>query len=96
MLDLNRGGDLRCFIMDNRRPIHLANVYSNYNVVVLDDDIEFTSSTILSDGSDLSCPEEDSDAYDNREVSDFIIGKLFCCHAKYLLLANTVRRRAKC
>lgn len=33
-----KDGELRCFILDNQRPIHLANVYSRHNVVVFDND----------------------------------------------------------
>jgi hypothetical protein len=37
MFGLEHGGDMRCFVIDNHRPIHLSNVYSRYNVVVFDE-----------------------------------------------------------
>lgn len=38
--ELEHGGDLRCFILDNHRPIHLKNIYSRHNVVVFDENFQ--------------------------------------------------------
>ena len=69
--DLEQGGDTRCFIMDNHRPFHLANVHSRHNVVVFDDLQEMEedqhNQVIPSDGSDLS---GDSDGDDTSEEDD--------------------------
>ena len=35
-LGIETGGDIRCIIMDNHRPIHLRNIHSDYQVVVFD------------------------------------------------------------
>ena len=31
IFDLEHGGDLRVFVLDNHRPFHLANIYSRYS-----------------------------------------------------------------
>lgn len=58
MFDLETGGDVRCFILDNHRPIHLANLYSRHSVVVFDDTFDpyddDGDQNIPCDGSDLS------------------------------------------
>ena len=66
LFGLQRGGsNVRCFIMDNHRPFHLANIYSAYAVVVFDDSALSMSNTIPEDGSDLSdIDESDDDAED--------------------------------
>ncbi len=74
MLELSSGGDMRCFILDNRRPFHLANVHSNFNVVLLDDG--FTGADeeedIPSDGSELDAPHQnDLESDSNSEADDF-------------------------
>lgn len=53
-----QGGQLRCFILDNQRPIHLANVYSRHNVVIFDDEI----------GSKNEGENDNDDIYDNRSI----------------------------
>jgi CDC45-like protein len=78
LFDLDRGGDTRCFIFDNHRPFHLANIHSRYNVVVFDDDIEISRDIaegfIPSDASDLSAASEndssDEDDDDDEEEDD--------------------------
>ena len=90
--DLEQGGDTRCFIMDNHRPFHLANVHSRHNVVVFDDlqemEEDHHNQVIPSDGSDLSgdsdgddTSEEDDDDNDedaeDAEVRFFLISSLF-------------------
>ena len=74
MFSLEQGGDLRCFILDNHRPIHLANVYSRHNVVIFDsskgntsDDDEEDNDSIPSDGSILSIDSDDSATSDEDE-----------------------------
>lgn len=56
--------------MDNHRPIHLANVYSRYNVVVFDDYCNENESDdfVPSDGSVLSMVESDADNLSSDEV----------------------------
>ena len=64
---LEQGGDLRCYIFDNHRPIHLSNVHSRLNVKVIDDN-STEEPSYPSDGSDLDNPsssdEESSDGDD--------------------------------
>jgi hypothetical protein len=38
LLGVKQGGGVQCFIIGNHRPIHLANLYSKHNVVVIDDE----------------------------------------------------------
>jgi len=68
---------MRCYILDNHRPIHLANIYSRTNVIVLDGgSVDDLADVIPSDGSDLesvgdsTSEENDSDSVD--EASTFI------------------------
>ena len=46
------------FILDNHRPLHLANIYSKHSVVVFDDTFdpsgEYDMDSLPSEGSDLS------------------------------------------
>lgn len=81
IFDLERGGDLRCFILDNHRPLHLANIYSRHSVVVFDDRLsqadeqEGYQDDVPCDGSDLSGgitssddeSESESDADEDEE-----------------------------
>jgi hypothetical protein len=60
---LMHGGDLRCIIFDSHRPIHLANVYSRFNVAVLGDDQGREEG--ISSGSEYSDNESD----ENDDVS---------------------------
>jgi cell division control protein 45 len=63
-------GEVRCFLLDNHRPLHLANVYSRYNVVVLDDG-SIEAGDLPSDGSDLSSDDDDSNSdEDDGETSE--------------------------
>lgn len=59
---------MRCFILDNHRPVHLANVHSRYNVVVLDNETVDVD-CIPSDGSDLS-NESSEDSADDDDSND--------------------------
>ena len=75
---LESGGDFRCFIIDNHRPIHLNNIHSKYSVVIFDDEVEMAEDAnyIPSDGDDNSeaAAEEDSDEEldgDNEEEAAF-------------------------
>ena len=63
------GGDLRCFILDNHRPIHLGNIYSLHNVVIFDDESEINADRdfIPSDASDISSGEDRSDEESSDE-----------------------------
>jgi hypothetical protein len=67
---LEHGGDVRCFITDNHRPMHLANIHSNHNVVVLNDG-SISSEDIPSDASDLSFDDtQSSSSSDDSEDDD--------------------------
>ena len=62
---LEHGGDVRCIIMDTHRPLHLANVHSRHNVVVLNDmepeEDKLSSGSEYSDNNDTSEQEEEDD-----------------------------------
>lgn len=60
MFNLDRGGDLRCIVMDGHRPAHLANVYSRHSVALLGEDAGREEG--LSSGSEYS--DNDSDTED--------------------------------
>lgn len=62
VFDLERGGDTRCIIFDNHRPLHLANIHSRHNVVVFDDVQEIETDNLPSDNSD--------DEYNNKSEND--------------------------
>ena len=76
---MERGGDIRCFIIDNHRPVHLTNIHSNYNVVVLNDGSIVDD--IPSDGSDLCADEsqatssesEDDEGLDDDAISQVVM-----------------------
>jgi len=78
IFDLEHGGDLRVFVLDNHRPFHLANIYSRYSVVVFDDTFDELQEegleSIPSDGSDvsgeLSSNEDDDDDDDDDDDGD--------------------------
>eukprot|EP01035_Chromulina_nebulosa_P018949 gene18949-24757_t len=59
------GKDIRVLILDNHRPMHLANVYSRYNVLIFDDvsDVHSIENDELypSDGTVLTALESSSD-----------------------------------
>eukprot|EP01041_Mallomonas_annulata_P001351 gene1351-2609_t len=68
---LEQGGDMRCYILDNHRPIHLANIHSNWNIKVLDDgSLDKLPEPIPSDGSDLDFNDDPSDSDEDKEESD--------------------------
>ena len=70
LFGLEQGGDLRCFIMDNHRPFHLANIHSRHNVVVFDDfvDGDGYGDEFPSDGSMLSSGlDDDTDGDDDND-----------------------------
>jgi cell division control protein 45 len=69
VFDLERGGDTRCIIFDNHRPLHLANIYSRHSVVVFEDAdmMEADSIYIPSDHSDA---DEASDSAEANSESD--------------------------
>lgn len=55
LFGLQQGGNARCFIMDNHRPFHLANIYSPYAVTVFDDlALYFDTAMLPEDGSGTS------------------------------------------
>ena len=69
------------FILDNHRPLHLANIYSKYSVVVFDDtfnpeDGDYDEDSLPSDGSDLSggisSSDSDSDGMESEEDEEEI------------------------
>lgn len=62
---MEHGGDIRCFIIDNHRPVHLANIHSNHNVVVLNDGS--ISEDFPSDGSDLSVDNSQSSSNEDND-----------------------------
>lgn len=77
--NLEQGGDVRCIIFDNHRPIHLANKYSRDSVVVFDDEIEMEreSRYMPSSGSEADEPscsdssdEDDDDEDDDDDVDE--------------------------
>ena len=58
---------MRCYIFDNHRPVHLANIHSTGNVVVIDDgSIDMLPMSIPSDGSDLDSGAESSSDEDEQ------------------------------
>ncbi len=65
---MNIGGDVRCYVLDNHRPVHLANIRSRYNVVVFNDE-SIEKDGLPSDGSDLSDPDnlDDEDEDDVKQ-----------------------------
>jgi hypothetical protein len=64
------GSDTQVYIMDNHRPIHLSNIKSRNDVVVIGDGNEFEDILNLDsdDGSDFSEPEMNSD--DESSIDD--------------------------
>lgn len=60
---------MKCYIFDNHRPIHLANIYSMENVIVFMDPSELDNA-IPSDNSDVSSFDEaESDSDEEPSVS---------------------------
>lgn len=70
LFGLEYGGDVRVFILDNHRPIHLANIYSRHNIVVFEDGLipdNVISTDYPSDGSELSADNDTDDDSDSEE-----------------------------
>jgi cell division control protein 45 len=80
--NLEHGSDLRCYILDNHRPIHLKNIYSRHSVVVFDeadaneveDDLPSEASEMASDVGDnemdLESSDEELDEEDDEELDE--------------------------
>ncbi|KAL3817162.1 hypothetical protein ACHAXA_006162 [Cyclostephanos tholiformis] len=67
----SRGGgssaaNVRCYVLDCRRPYHLANVHAGKNVVLFNDR-PFEDGEVPSDGDDLSGNDETSDDSDDDD-----------------------------
>lgn len=71
--------DIRCIVLDNHRPTHLANVHNDYNVIVLEnEDVLYSEKELIPEnGDDLSGADnntdgsdEDSDAEDDDDDDD--------------------------
>lgn len=70
---------MRCYILDNHRPIHLKNIYSRHNVVVFDDadaneiedDIPSEASEMASDVGDDDMDLESSDDEVDEDDEEF-------------------------
>ncbi len=62
--------ETRCIIFDNHRPIHLANIHSEDNVVVLEENSFINRDYIPSDGSDNSGIDEEEGEYDEEDDDD--------------------------
>ena len=71
---LDQGGDLRIFIMDNHRPIHLENIYSKHNVVLFDNQADIEEDErgfhLPSDGSIVSSGDDKDEDDDNSSNED--------------------------
>lgn len=88
---------MRVFILDNHRPLHLANIYSKHSVVVFDDNYdagEDDSDSLPSDGSELSGgisssdsegSSSDDDAEDEEDMFDEVP------YASHVLLSLLIR-----
>jgi hypothetical protein len=66
VFNLEQGGDTRCIIFDNHRPLHLANIHSQHNVVVFDDVHAIEMDILPSDNSD----DDYNDKSDNDTSED--------------------------
>lgn len=86
MLNTEASGDLRCFIMDHHRPIHLANIHSEHQTVVFDSD-DIDDDGIPSDGSILSAGEMDTTSEEEEEDDDDddIVDEVVRLHSLQLL-----------
>eukprot|EP00601_Ochromonadales_sp_CCMP2298_P023415 CAMPEP_0173300684 /NCGR_PEP_ID=MMETSP1143-20121109/17362_1 /TAXON_ID=483371 /ORGANISM="non described non described, Strain CCMP2298" /LENGTH=165 /DNA_ID=CAMNT_0014241093 /DNA_START=262 /DNA_END=756 /DNA_ORIENTATION=- len=72
LFQLHNNPHLRCYILDNHRPLHLGNIYSPESVVVFDDTYDPDGELSLpSDGADLSGSGSDSDE-ESQESEDGI------------------------
>ena len=73
IFDIERAGvDFRVYIIDNHRPIHLANIYSRTNIVCLvDEEFDPNDDTALpEDGPELSAIEDISDSDDSSDQDE--------------------------
>ena len=61
--------DIRCIVLDNHRPTHLANIHSSHNVIVLENE-DSINSEIPANGSDLSGAEDAEDTSNDDEDDD--------------------------
>ena len=70
--NMEQGGDIRCIIFDNHRPIHLANKYSRHNVVVFDDEteMEMESNDMPSSGSEADEPSDSASSDEDEDEGD--------------------------
>jgi hypothetical protein len=72
-------GDFRIFILDNHRPVHLANIYSRHQVVVFDDETEIRddeqytkgeANYVPSDGSTVGSTVSEGDSGSDNDDDD--------------------------
>ncbi|KAL3925458.1 MAG: hypothetical protein SGILL_000399 [Bacillariaceae sp.] len=63
-------GTVKTFVMDCRRPVHLANIHEGENVVVFVNESKQLIDEFPSDGDDLSGNEEESDSDSSDSDSD--------------------------
>jgi cell division control protein 45 len=72
LFDIEYGGDVRIYVLDNHRPFHLANIHSLHNVVLFDDvdAIAEDEGDIPSDGSMLSSDEDKTSSDDDDSDDD--------------------------
>lgn len=76
LLDLERGGSTRCFVMDNHRPLHLANIYSAFAVTVFCDiGVPGDDEDVPDDGSELSVNDFDDDELEGEEEEELEDGE---------------------
>ena len=82
VFNLERGGDTRCIIFDNHRPLHLANIYSRHSIVVFDDaiEIENDSAYIPSDHSDAEEASESDDESSDSEGGEEEVRSQYTAH----------------
>ena len=69
---LGESSDIRCIILDNHRPTHLANVHSEYQVVVFENEVLINSERELipPNGDSLSGAESTSNDEDDEDDDD--------------------------
>ena len=68
-------GQVRCFVLDSHRPIHLANIHAGSEIVVVNDG-SLRMQDLPSDGSDLSdvdSSEDSGDDFDDDDDDDDIL-----------------------
>ena len=69
LFDAYLNDDIKIYVMDSRRPVHLANIHDNENVVVFWDNTQKTED-VPSDGDNLSGNESSSSEDDNSDDDD--------------------------